>query len=244
MTHSGTDPKGPAGAGPQIRAVIFDLDGCLVDSEPLVISALADELAHMGVQGMDADYIRAEFLGRSITAICQVAAQGIGPFDQTAFVTRFEARLLDRYRQELRSITGAVDLLQRLEERGIPMAIGTGGSIARMQATLRISGLDRYFPNRAFSADQVARGKPAPDLFLFAAQNLNVAPEACIVIEDSPHGVRAARDAGMMALGFTGGAHLTGIKSAHHDLLLRAGAAQVCDDLGDIYDAIAQRLIE
>jgi HAD superfamily hydrolase (TIGR01509 family) len=242
MTRSDTDPKGPAGAGRHIRAVIFDLDGCLVDSEPLVISALADELAHMGVQGMDADSIRAEFLGRSITAICQVAAQGIGPFDQTAFVARFETRLLDRYRQELHCITGAADLLQRLDDRGIPMAIGTGGSIARMQTTLRISGLDRYFPDTAFSADQVARGKPAPDLFVFAAENLNVAPEACIVIEDSPHGVRAARDAGMIALGFTGGAHLTGIKPAHRDLLQAAGAAQVCDDLADIYRAIAERL--
>ena len=119
------------------------------------------------------------------------------------------------------------------------MAIGTGGSLLRLATTLRLSGLAPYFTDRGFSADQVAQGKPAPDLFLLAAREMGVPPEICVVVEDSPHGVKAARAAGMRAIGFTGGTHLDGRREVHADTLRQAGAEEVLADMSHMYAALS-----
>lgn len=222
----------------QARAVIFDLDGCLVDSEPLSIAALSAELGALGVPDASFEVIRDRFLGVSMRDICNHVAERTGIRCPPEFIDRVEDRLFALYRENLRPIPGAARLLAALKEAGIPFAIATGGSVRRMTATLGLSGLAPWFEGRAFSADQVERGKPAPDLFLFAASRLGVPPERCTVIEDSPHGIAGARAAGMKAIGFTGGSHLDGSRRAHGGILRDAGAAAVFRRLADVRAAL------
>lgn len=220
-----------------IRAVIFDLDGCLVDSEPMALQVLGEEMAAEGAP-TSADDLRKRFLGVSIQSVVDHIARFTRRAVLPDFAQRFEDRLLARYDAELRLIPGALDLLDDLQARGIGMAIATGGSLRRLGVTLRVSGLDRYFTGRAFSADQVAHGKPAPDLFLFAARNLGAGPGECAVMEDSPHGIAGARAAGMHAVGFVGGSHLAGMRDDHAARLRKAGAAVVLDDLAGMREAL------
>lgn len=221
-----------------MRAVIFDLDGCLVDSEPLSIAALSAELAAIGIADATFEVIRDRFLGVSMQDICTHVGQRAGATFPPDFVDRVENRLFALYRENLRPIPGAARLLAALRDAEIPYAIATGGSIRRMTTTLAVSGLAPWFEGRAFSADQVRRGKPAPDLFLFAASQLGVPPANCTVVEDSPHGVTGARAAGMQAIGFTGGAHLDGTRRAHAATLRKAGAKSVFRRLGDVRAAL------
>ncbi|MSU88448.1 HAD-IA family hydrolase [Rhodobacteraceae bacterium 2CG4] len=221
-----------------IRAVIFDLDGCLVDSEPHSLEALAAEMRAIGLTDASAGQIRTHFLGVSMTDICRHITCSSGVAVPEDFVERVETRLFAVYAEKLRPIPGAGALLDRLEAAGIGMAIATGGSVRRMQRTLELGGFAARFRLRGFSADHVARGKPAPDLFLHAAEALGVPPAHCAVLEDSPHGVAGARAAGMAAVGFVGGSHLDGVRAAHRATLARAGADPVLDSLGPAFEAL------
>lgn len=224
---------------PATRAVIFDLDGCLVDSEIYSLQALAAEMEVAGAKDVSVAELARRFLGVSLSVVCDDVAKRTGRPCPADFAERFETRLIDTYQQRhLRPYAAIPALLDELQERGIAMAIATGGSVRRMHATLEISGLDRWFGNRAFSADQVRHGKPAPDLFLFAAKQLETDPMQCVVMEDSPHGIKAAMAAGMSAVGFVGGAHLEGMRQEHGDKLIGAGAAVVKEDLDEMVDTL------
>lgn len=220
-----------------IRAVIFDLDGCLVDSEPMALEVLGEEMAAEGAP-TSAEELRKRFLGVSIQSVVDHITRFTRRAVLPDFPRRFEDRLLARYDTELRLIPGATALLDALQTQGIGMAIATGGSLRRLEVTLRVSGLERYFTGHAFSADQVRQGKPAPDLFLFAARNLGIDPSRCAVMEDSPHGIAGARAAGMRAVGFVGGSHLSGMRDDHAVHLRKAGAAEVLKDLTGMRDAL------
>ncbi|MCE6950675.1 HAD family phosphatase [Cereibacter sphaeroides] len=224
--------------GTAISAVIFDLDGCLVDSEPHSLEAISAELRAAGLRNASADSIRAAYLGVSMTDICKDITRQSGLTLPPDFVDRVETRLFQVYAEKLRPIEGAFRLLDRLEAAGLPVAIATGGSLRRMHETLRLGGLAPRFEGRGFSAEQVARGKPAPDLFLRAARELDVTPVRCAVLEDSPHGVAGACEAGMRAVGFVGGSHLDPIREAHRAVLAAAGARPVIDSLEDAFEAL------
>ena len=208
-----------------MRAVLFDLDGCLADSEVLCLRAIAEVLAGYGVTGLGWQEVRDRFLGQSLPEIARQLQAETGVAIPPDFAATFEARVLPLYQAGLQPVPGALDLLQALGP--VPMAIATGGSRRRMGFTLEIAGLAGFFPGRGFSAEEVPRGKPHPDLFLHAARALGVAPQDCIVVEDSPHGILGAVRAGMRALGFTGGSHLAGLAPAHARRLSEAGAAEV-----------------
>jgi HAD superfamily hydrolase (TIGR01509 family) len=122
-------------------------------------------------------------------------------------------------------------LLEHLTEEGIPYCVASSGTFERLSVALSALGLSERFTS-VFSAEQVARGKPEPDLFLFAANRFGVPPEACLVIEDSPFGVRAARAANMKCIGFVGGSHLQEHRSEHAALLIRHGADKTVSSLG------------
>lgn len=211
---------------PRIGALIFDLDGCLVDSERLSLGTLSSEMA---AYGLDHDWkvLRDRYLGVSLARVRADIAEETGRPCGTEFDARFEARLLARYETELTPVPGAPEMLGRLRAAGVPMAIATGGSVPRMGRTLELSGLRTFFGDQAYSADEVPRGKPAPDIFRRAAEGLGHAPGECLVVEDSPHGIRGARAAGMQAAGFIGGAHLDGLRDAHAERLAEAGATHV-----------------
>jgi|TARA_R110000751_G_scaffold8988_2_gene34717 HAD superfamily hydrolase (TIGR01509 family) len=223
-------------------AVIFDLDGCLVDSEPLSLEVIATEMRSLGIDGITASDIRERFLGVSIQDICKHVSERLGTAGPDNFIERVENKLLAEYKTRLRQITHAELLLSRLSEAGMKTALATGSSLRRMRATLEISGLAPHFSGTAFSADQVTNGKPAPDLFLLAAQGIATDPENCVVIEDSPHGVKGAISAGMQAIGFVGGTHLHDIRPDQTQRLKSAGASEIFERLDDVGDAILQNL--
>ncbi|MDQ1899859.1 HAD family phosphatase [Paracoccus sp. WLY502] len=220
-----------------IRAVIFDMDGCLVDSEPMSLQTLADLMAAEGLPATT-DELRRKFLGVSIQSIVSHIAEALDRDDLPDFARDFEERLLARYPTELRVIPGIPALLDDLSARGIMVAIATGSSIRRLAITLQVAGLAERFGAAVFSADQVRHGKPAPDLFLLAASRLGIPPAACAVMEDSPHGIVGARMAGMRAVGFTGGTHLEGMRDDHARRLAEAGAVAVLPDLSGMVDVL------
>jgi HAD superfamily hydrolase (TIGR01509 family) len=221
-----------------IKAVIFDMDGCLVDSEPLSLEAVAAEMRSAGLSDATAEKVGEKYLGVSIQGICRDVGEHLEHDSPDAFAARVEDRLFARYPSELRRMPGVQPLLEKLQMSRIGMAIATGSSVRRLDRTLEIAGLAPYFDGRGFSADQVKQGKPAPDLFLLAARQLGVPPEACAVLEDSPHGIAGAAAAGMRAVGFVGGSHLEGRREAHAAVLRSAGAVQVIDSLTQAFETL------
>ncbi|MBT0782140.1 MULTISPECIES: HAD-IA family hydrolase [Paracoccus] len=183
------------------RGLIFDCDGVLVDSEPLAAAEIEALL-----QGLGAPITRAriydEFLGRSFSTIVEAARdQGV---DLGPALPGYAEALALRFRRELRPVPGMAEALAQLSG---PRAVASSSAPERLQLSLSLTGLAPLFGPHVYSATQVARGKPEPDLFLFAARHLGIAPADCVVIEDSPAGLRAARAAGMRVIGFLGGSH-------------------------------------
>lgn len=183
--------------------VIFDCDGVLIDSETISARVLVELAAEAGI-GFDAAYVREHFLGRSFPTVARTIREAFGLDLPTDFEARYRARLLERFEAELRPTEGVVEMLERLAVRA---CVATSSSPPRAARSLAIAGLDRLLPD-VFTASLVPRGKPAPDLFLHAAQAMGVAPGDCLVIEDSCPGLIAARAAGMEVAFFAGGSHL------------------------------------
>lgn len=223
------------------KGVIFDLDGCLVDSEPLSLEAIASEMRALGIKDATEREVGDQFLGVAMPVIVQYVAKRLGSPVPPTFAARVESRLLSAYERQLRPIPGAKHLLVALRSEGIGTAIATGASLRRMAATLDLGGLSQWFEGTASSADEVENGKPAPDLFLLAAERLHLRPEECVVVEDSPHGIVGANAAGIPAIGFVGGSHLTGRMGAHTETLLRAGAVEVFGNLSEVEASILDR---
>lgn len=212
--------------------VIFDCDGVLVDSEPLSCAVLAQALQQQGLQA-DADYVKQHFLGRSLAAVREHArSHGVALTED--FESRLNTDLLGRFGTELRPIQGAAALLEALQAQ---VCVASSSHLARVRLSLQVTGLARYFGEHVYTAEMVARGKPAPDLFLFAARRMQVAPADCLVLEDSPSGVQAARAAGMAVWGFTGGGH-HGASDEAARLLRQTGAQCVLDDMAAVTRAL------
>lgn len=223
-------------------AIIFDMDGCLVDSEPLCLDTIADEMRSRGLVDASVEMISERFLGVGMSDIAAHVSSQLDGRPQVDFAERVEERLQERYKSELQLIEGIEGLLAMLVGNQIPFAIATGASSKRMAFTLEVSGLSEYFPETAFSVDDVARGKPAPDLFLHAAEKLGVRPTDCIVLEDSPHGIKGACAAGMKPFGFVGGAHLANKKKSHTSVLRDAGAQSVVETLLDFQSLLSAHI--
>jgi HAD superfamily hydrolase (TIGR01509 family) len=138
------------------------------------------------------------------------------------------------FRQSLVAIEGVAEVLDRLR---LPVCVASSSAPEQIRRKLEITALLGRFGDRLFSATMVARGKPAPDLLLYAAERLATAPDRCLVIEDSPTGIDAARAAGMTAIGFCGGSHCG---PEHRARLQEHGAALVVDDMHELVTAIAK----
>lgn len=188
--------------------VIFDCDGVLVDSELISATMLIAALKPYGVD-MGLDFVRQHFLGRSYPTVLAEVRANWGVELPERFEEEYRARLLAAFDRELRVMPGIEDVLRDLAR---PFCLATSSSPARVRRTLDMTGLARWFEGRVFTTSQVSRGKPAPDLFLYAADQLSVDPARCLVIEDSLPGVRAGRAAGMQVWRFTGGGHLRGVQ--------------------------------
>ena len=204
--------------------VIFDCDGVLVDSEPIAARLTAEAVSELGWP-MSAELAKAEFLGDTFSNIIRRVEQKLGRKVPADWPARSQANLLAALERELKPVPGVRAAIETLVGAGVRLAVGSQGSHEKMQLTLRVTGLLPFFEGRIFSATQVARPKPAPDLFLLAAQTLGVAPARTAVIEDSTRGVKAALAAGMRILGYTA--------SVGREAIVAAGAEPI-DDLSRV----------
>lgn len=198
-----------------IGLVIFDCDGVLVDSEPLSMRVLLETIAENGIE-IESDTAYELFLGRSLTTITALLQDRFAVDLDEAALERMRQRLYAVFRAELRCIDG---LSAALDGLSVPYCVASSSQPERIRLSLEVTGVLARFEPHIFSASMVARGKPAPDLFLHAARAMGVEPKRCVVVEDSPAGLEAARRAGMRVLCFAGASHATG--KAHRDLLRR-----------------------
>jgi len=205
--------------------VIFDCDGVLVDSEPLAMRIL---LATISEAGGDIDPAMAykAFLGKSLASICELLRRDYGLDLGATALERMRERLYATIRRELRPMTGIDYALRHLKQ---PYCVASSSQVERIRLSLASTGLLSYFDTNVFSATMVNYGKPAPDLFLYAARHMQVEPADCVVVEDSQAGIAAALDAGMKPFGFTGGSHAGSI--SYGEGLQAAGAVLVFDDM-------------
>jgi len=182
------------------RLLIFDCDGVLVDSEPVANHVLAEELRRAGLD-LDEATVRRTFVGLSLARSIEIASERLGRPLPPGFEARLEQRTADAFRRELRAVPGVAAALDRID---VPTCVASSGSRAKMRLTLGLTGLLERFEGRLFSATEVARGKPFPDLFLHAAASMGGTPSRTVVVEDSVPGVRAGVAAGMAVVGFAG----------------------------------------
>ncbi|CAM5743460.1 HAD family hydrolase [Streptomyces hirsutus] len=182
--------------------VIFDNDGVLVDSEPISNRLLAGYLTELGHPTSYEDSIR-DYMGSAMHRVHDLVEERTGQRLPDDFDAVFHARVFAAFERELKPVAGAADVLEALAAEGVPYCVASSGSHERIRVGHRATGLDRWFDDeRIFSSQDVGRGKPAPDLFLYAAERMGVAPARCVVVEDSPLGVQAAVAAGMDVYGF------------------------------------------
>ena len=184
-----------------LELVIFDCDGVLVDSERLAVRVEAALLGELGWPLSQAEVIE-RFMGRSQSFMLEAIQERLGEDLPDGWRELLDRRYRAAYEAELTPVDGVVEALDRI---AIPTCVASGGSHETLRHTLGLTGLYERFQGRIFSATEVAEGKPAPDLFLHAAARLGAEPAACAVVEDSRYGVQAARAAGMLAFGYTGG---------------------------------------
>ncbi|MEV4426885.1 HAD family hydrolase [Streptomyces sp. R-07] len=183
--------------------VIFDNDGVLVDSEPISNTLLAGYLTELGHPTTYEESVR-DYMGSAMHRIHELVEERTGQGLPEDFDETFHARVFAAFQAELEAVVGAGDVLKGLAAAGVPYCVASSGSHERIRVGHRKTGLDVWFRDETvFSADDVGRGKPWPDLFLHAAERMGVAPERCVVVEDSGPGVQAALAAGMDVYGFT-----------------------------------------
>jgi HAD superfamily hydrolase (TIGR01509 family) len=184
------------------KLVIFDCDGVLVDSEPIASRVTAEVMTELGIPTTPEEAARL-FLGDTLANVVRGIEQRAPTPPPRDWVETMEARLWDEFRRTLKPVPGAPEAVARVLAAGIAACVASQGHPEKMQVTLGVTGLLPRFTDRIFSARMVARPKPFPDLFLYAAERLGVAPADTVVVEDSALGVKAAVAAGMRALGYT-----------------------------------------
>lgn len=219
----------------QRRLVIFDCDGVLVDSESMACDVQARAMTAYGLPLSGAEVAR-RFLGMSAPDMRAALEIDLGrplPSDHEA---RCAEELFAQFRRELKPVNGMADVVASLCAVDHPRCVASSSSPERIALALTVVGLYEAFWPYVFSSSMVAQGKPAPDLFLHAANAMEFAPQYCVVVEDSPNGVRAARSAGMLAVGFLGGTHCAPV---HGEILAAAGAQRICANAAELAEVLS-----
>jgi HAD superfamily hydrolase (TIGR01509 family) len=206
---------------------IFDCDGVLVDSEPIINRAHAEVLTACGYSITEQELV-GRFCGMSDPDMLDIIEREWGRALPISYGERVGFMIESGFRQSLAAIEGVAEMLDGLQ---VPVCVASSSAPEQIRRKLELTGLLARFSQNLFSATMVARGKPAPDLFLYAAQQLATAPDRCLVIEDSPAGIDAALAAGMTAIGFCGGSHC----GPEHGTRLQArGAVVVISDMREV----------
>jgi HAD superfamily hydrolase (TIGR01509 family) len=206
--------------------VIFDCDGVLVDSERLTVHEEARMLTELGWPMTDVEVVT-RFMGRSLASELAEIAEHLGQDAADRFDSELVPRLSAIFDAELTAVDGVPELLEALTANGVPTCVASSGLPDGIRRKLDRTGLRAYFDDRISSASEVEHGKPAPDLFLLAAERMGVAPADAAVIEDSVPGVEAGVAAGMTVYGFGGG-----LARAED---LRAAGAVVFDAMAELH---------
>jgi HAD superfamily hydrolase (TIGR01509 family) len=186
---------------PSISLVIFDCDGVLVDTERIAVRIDVIVLAELGWPMTEAEVVE-RFMGRSDEEMTADIEAHLGRRLPASWEEPFRHLYRQAFEAELEPVAGVVAALDAI---AIPTCVASSGTHEKIRFTLGLTGLYERFAGRIFSVSDVARGKPAPDLFLHAAARMGVPPAQCAVVEDSRYGVEAARAAGMRAFGYAGG---------------------------------------
>lgn len=182
------------------KLVIFDCDGVLVDSECITNTILADMLNELGLSVTLNDMFE-HFMGKSMPQCLELITTMLGKPPPLSFEKHYRDRSRIALEKDLRPVPGVPEMLRDLK---LPCCVASSGSQIKVQTTLGITGLLSRFTDRLYSATDVARGKPAPDVFLYAAAQCGAEPASCAVVEDTPTGVAAGVAAGMTVFGYTG----------------------------------------
>lgn len=210
-----------------VKLVIFDCDGVLVDSEPIASRLLARELTALGYP-IAAEGCKARFTGMSMRRVMAMVEADWGRPLPPDFELEMRRKDFEAFTAELKPCPGVAETLPGL---ALPKCVASSGAPEKIRHSLTVTGLIGHFDGHLFSASEVPRGKPAPDLFLHAAASMGMAPEDCVVIEDARAGVEAGRAAGMRVLGFAGGGHCG---PGYADMLREAGVETVFADMREL----------
>jgi HAD superfamily hydrolase (TIGR01509 family) len=213
--------------------IIFDCDGVLVDSEIIAHTLLAQMMTDLGHPMTTAEAVQ-RFAGRSLADTLSLIEVDLTRSIPEELGQRYGRLLLERLRRDLKPIAGVKAAVAALP---YPRCVASSSSLERIRLSLEATGLASLFGANIFSATQVAHGKPAPDLYLFASRRMGIAPEHCVVVEDSALGVTAGRAAGMKVIGFTGAAHATPDAAQR---LAAAGACSVISSMVDLPAAVGR----
>lgn len=192
-----------------IDLIIFDCDGVLVDSEVLSQRVLIEMLAEIGVT-VSQDYFLTHFLGYNFEHVTAKVFSDFSVKLTAEFRENYRDKLIKVFAVELQQTQ---DLAWMLSQINVKTCVATSGSPEKVKNSLHYTKLEQYFGNRVFTSSEVKNGKPAPDLFLHAANKMAVSPQNCLVIEDSNAGVRAGLAANMHVIRYTGASHLSGLKT-------------------------------
>jgi HAD superfamily hydrolase (TIGR01509 family) len=225
--------KTPQNSDQNIDLVIFDCDGVLVDSEVISCRAHAETLTRHGYP-ITADQVLVRFLGVSDREARMTIEAELGRSLPDDFEKQVKQATLQFYADDLRTIPHIGEAIAAI---ALPKCVASSGTPEKIRHGLECAGLYDLLAPNIFSATQVKRGKPAPDLFLFAAGQMQTSPARCVVIEDSVPGITGALAAGMAVLGFHGGSHC---RPGYADKLRAAGAIMTFDDMRQLPDLIAQ----
>lgn len=185
------------------KLVIFDCDGVLIDSELLSADTMIAELGKIGIS-IDYQFFFKELVGKSFKQGLDILEAKFGRRPDHDFPENFRVELRSRFENSLKPIPNIADVIDSLK---IPCCVATSSAPDRALHSLTVAGLADKFKGHIYTSTMVKNGKPAPDLFLYAAEMMGVAPDHCIVIEDSFYGLQGARAASMQAWHFSGGIH-------------------------------------
>lgn len=217
--------------------IIFDCDGVLVDSEPISLGLLGDMLAEEGLV-LDPEIVSDRFLGRSLQATISLVAAEFGLTLREDFPAQMRQRLFERLERDLKPISGVAEAIDDVQRAGFACCVASSSQPDRIDKSLKLTGLYSQFSGQIFSATMVTNGKPAPDLFLLAAATLDIPPSRCIVIEDSPAGIMAAKAADMRALAFFGGSHAGNL--AHREKMNALNPDATFDAMVDLLQLVTR----
>ncbi len=188
---------------PDVKLIIFDCDGVLVDSEMLSASVLMRLMGDAGLP-ITQEIFRQDFLGRSFKSAAEKTKLRFNRELPEDFQFKYRFELLDRMKRNLREMHGVKDVLKSIRS---PYCLATGSSPERLEVSMEVTGLKPWFAGRSYTSNLVEHGKPSPELFYYAAHQMNIEPKHCLVIEDSEMGLRAGLAAGMTTWQFKGGSH-------------------------------------